>query len=385
MSTLRKYLGVRLTRQELSGSLGDLGTFIPLLVGMTVTNGLDFASAMFFAGLSNVVTGFVFGIPMAVQPMKAIAAVAIDRELPVQDILAAGICTSAVVFVLGVTRLIEWFNRMVPLPVVRGLQLGLGLILIGKGIDLMSQAGTWWGWDSTAVALGGVVFAMTFMRSHAVPTALLLFVFGLLGAVCNNPGVITELQLGIYLPAYTSLSLDDFRSGFLEMAVAQIPLTVLNSVIAVCALSVDLFPERPARPRPVAISVGLMNLLWCWFGAMPMCHGAGGLAGQYRFGARTHASILFLGVVKMGLAVFLGGSLLAVLQVYPKAVLGVLLGISGLELAVAARDQGERDPALIMLATAGATIALKSTAMGVAAGLIIAFLVGLAQQSRSDG
>src|SRR5690606_38237622 len=108
----------------------------------------------------------------------------------------------------------------------------------------------------------------------------------------------------------------------------QIPLTTLNSVIAVCALSADLFPARAATPRKVAISVGLMNLSACPFGGMPMCHGAGGLAGQYRFGARTNGSILFLGTVKMLLAVLLGGTLMALCQAFPASVLGVLLGFA---------------------------------------------------------
>ena len=105
----------------------------------------------------------------------------------------------------------------------------------------------------------------------------------------------------------------------------QIPLTTLNSVIAVCALAADLFPDRKAEPRKVAVSVGLMNLVACWFGGMPMCHGAGGLAGQYRFGARTNGSILFLGGIKMALAVLFGSSLMTLCVASPASVLGVLL------------------------------------------------------------
>lgn len=376
----------RLTRQELSGSLGDLGTFIPLLVGMTVANGLNFTSALFFAGLFNVVTGFVFTIPMAVQPMKAIAAIAIAQGLSAKEILAAGICTSAVVLLLGLTRLIDWFNKVIPMPVVRGLQLGLGLILLGKGIDLIRDTGVWWAWDSMAVGLGGFMLVMAFMRSKRIPTAFILFGFGLVVAVIGHPEVLGDLRLGMHLPSFVPIGVEDFKSGFLSMAIPQIPLTTLNSVIAVCALSADLFPDRAAKPRTVAISVGLMNLVGCWFGAMPMCHGAGGLAGQHRFGARTNASIRFLGVAKMLLAVLLGGSLLTLLSVYPLSILGVLLGISGLELAVAARDQNEREPAMIMLATAGATIAFSSTALGFALGwgLALLFVVVRKVAPRSD-
>src|SRR5205814_6147517 len=128
---------------------------------------------------------------------------------------------------------------------------------------------------------------------------------------------------------------------FPKASLPQIPLTTLNSVIAVCALSVDLFPERPATPRRVAVSVGLMNLAGAWFGAMPMCHGAGGLAGQYRFGARTNGSILFLGAAKMLVAVLFGSSLMALCRSFPASVLGVMLAFSGLELPLVARDPTE--------------------------------------------
>jgi MFS superfamily sulfate permease-like transporter len=364
----------RLDHGEISGSLGDLGTFIPLLVGMSITNGLDFTAALFFAGVFNIVTGLLFSIPMAVQPMKAIAAVAIAENLPVQQILTAGIWTSSIILFLGVTGLIDLFNRLVPKPVVRGLQLGLGLQLIERGVVLVRDTNSLWGWDSIALGLAGFAFVLLF-ASRRVPTALILFAAGLLLALAGAPGTIGSLKVGVYLPHWVPLDWSDFRASFFRAAVPQIPLTTLNSVIAVCALSADLFPDRAARPRAVAVSVGLMNLAAGWFGAMPMCHGAGGLAGQYRFGARTSASIILLGAAKVLLAVFLGGSLLTLLHVYPKSVLGVLLAISGLELALVARDQTARTAATITLATAAGVLALGNTATGFAIGWALALLM----------
>jgi predicted benzoate:H+ symporter BenE len=374
----------RLNRHEISGSLGDLGTFLPLLVGMSITNGLDFASALFFAGLFNIITGLTFSIPMAVQPMKAIAAVAISEHLSLGQILAAGIWTSAIIFILGITGLITFVNRLIPKPVVRGLQLGLGLQLIQQGLHLVRDTHLLWGFDSISIGILGFALVLAFASSRKVPSALILFVAGLGLAVATNTAVSATLRLGFNLPHWVPLTWDDFRSSFFRAALPQIPLTTLNSVIAVCALSVDLFPDRPAGPRTVAISVGLMNLLSGWFGAMPMCHGAGGLAGQYRFGARTSASILFLGSAKLLLAVFFGGSLLTLLHVYPKSILGVLLSISGLELALVATDQRERIAATIMLGTAASVLALGSTATGFALGWILALLIGWKNKDNSN-
>jgi MFS superfamily sulfate permease-like transporter len=365
----------KLNRHEISGSLGDLGTFIPLLVGMSITNGLDFATALFFAGLFNIVTGFAFSIPMAVQPMKAIAAVAISEHLPLGQIMAAGIWTSLIIFLLGITGLITVVDRWVPKPVIRGLQLGLGLQLIGNGVKLVRDTQSLWGLDSIGVGIAGFALVLIFAASRKVPSALILFVAGLGLALASHPNTFSEIRLGWNFPHWVPLTWNDFRESFFRAALPQIPLTTLNSVIAVCALSVDLFPNHPARPRKVAVSVGLMNLVSGWFGGMPMCHGAGGLAGQYRFGARSSASILFLGGMKLLLAVFFGGSLLSLLHVYPKSVLGVLLGISGLELALVATDQTEREAATVMLATAAAVLALNSTATGFAIGWALALLI----------
>ncbi|MFQ5666768.1 MAG: putative sulfate/molybdate transporter [Candidatus Binatia bacterium] len=361
----------RLNRQEIAGSLGDMGTFLPLLVGMAAQNGLNFASALFFAGLFNVVTGLVFRIPMAVQPMKAIAAVALTEGLTVGQILAAGATVSAVILVLGLTGLIDWLNGVIPKPVVRGLQLALGLALLMKGLQMVAATHTWIGADSYLTGAAGAFVVLAFFFSPRMPAALLLFGGGIALTVWKEPGVLRTLGAQFALPAWSPPVWADFVSAFPRAALPQIPLTTLNSVIAVCALSVDLFPDRRAAPRTVAISVGVMNLVAAWFGGMPMCHGAGGLAGQYRFGARTNGSILFLGSVKMAVALLFGATLMTFCQAFPASVLGVMLAFSGIELALVVRDQTRRTDAFAMVLTAGACLGLHDIALGFVLGVAL--------------
>jgi MFS superfamily sulfate permease-like transporter len=363
----------RLNRNEIAGSLGDLGTFLPLLVGMAARNGLDFAAALFFAGLFNIVTGLMFPIPMAVQPMKAIAAVALTEGLTVPEILAAGAAVSLVILVLGLTGLIDWLNRVVPKSVVRGLQLALGLSLLMKGMQMVAGTGQWLAPDSYLTGLLSALLVLVLFFSRRIPAALLLFGLGLALAVWTHPEVVASLGVGLTLATWTPPAWADFVTAFPKAALPQIPLTTLNSVIAVCALSADLFPDRRAEPRKVAVSVGLMNLVACWFGGMPMCHGAGGLAGQYRFGARTNGSILFLGTVKLLLAIFLGTSLMALCRQFPASVLGVMLAFSGMELALVCRDQTRRTDAFAMLLTAAACLGLNNIALGFLLGLAMAW------------
>jgi MFS superfamily sulfate permease-like transporter len=371
-NNVRRTLGqARLDRHEIAGSLGDLGTFLPLLVGMASQNGLDFAASLFFAGLFNVVTGLVFAVPMAVQPMKAIAAVALTEGLTAPEILAAGITVSAVVFLLGVTGLIDWVGRVVPKSVVRGLQLALGLSLLMKGLQMVAGTGVAVGLDSWITGALATLVVLALFFSRRVPAALVLFGAGVVLAILREPTVVDQLGLGISLPAWSPPAWEDFVSAFPKAALPQIPLTMLNSVVAVCALSGDLFPDRAVPARRVAISVGIMNLVAGWFGGMPMCHGAGGIAGQYRFGARTNGSILFLGGVKMVVAVVFGASLMALCKAFPASLLGVMLAFSGMELALVTRDQTRRPDAFAMILTAGACLALNSVAMGFVLGFLM--------------
>lgn len=373
--------GLRIDRAECGGALGDLGTFIPLLVGMVNRCNLQLGPALFCAGLMNVISGLIFRIPMPVQPMKAIAAIAIAEKWEATQIMVAGLGTSVVLLLLALTGLIDWLNRTIPKSVVRGLQLALGLKLLIGGFDLIAMSSIdheslsqrLFGWDGVGMGVLCAVLVLVFYFSKRVPGALLVFGVGLVSLFASQPELLAQTQLG-FAWSWPEMPWGNDWSIGLRGAVPQIPLTTLNSVIAVCALSIDLFPKRPARPRRVAISVALMNLVCCPMGAMPMCHGSGGLAAQYRFGARTGGSVVVLGVAKMTLALLFGGSLLIWLQEYPKSVLGVLLLFSGLELALVCRDQTTRVNFFVMMITAGACLALD-TAIGFAVGWIVATLL----------
>lgn len=365
----------RFDRQEAAGSVGDLGTYLPLLVGMVSCCGLDLASALLFSGLFNIMTGLSFGLPMAVQPMKAIATVAITEGLTVPQILASGILTGAAIFLLGLSGGIDWLNRRIPWAVVRGLQLALGLSLIIKGIEMVALTGGPWGTDSWAMGFLGALLLLMMAGDRRFPGALILFLGGLLVLLLDHPLLWRELRLTLSLPHLTPIPKEDWWTALWKGTIPQIPLTTLNSVIAVSLLSADLFPHLPAEPRKVAVSVGLMNLVSCWFGAMPMCHGAGGLAGQYRFGARSAGSVLILGSAKILLGLLFGNSLLGLIRHYPQSLLGVLLLFAGMELALVARDVKAKDDFFILLLTAGAILALRSTALGFTIGLALALLL----------
>ncbi len=360
--------GMRFTLMEFSGGLGDLGTFIPLTLALALVTGMDIGVIFIFAGLFNIIAGIFFGLPIPVQPMKTITAVAIAEQLLPAEIAAAGLIMGAVLFLLGFTGWVEKLERVIPLAVIRGIQLGVGLKLAGKGLSFIASTPVT-GIDSMliAVVLGGVTLLL--MNNNRLPMALFLILLGTGIAVIQAPSNAGMLQIHLPQLALILPTTGEWLNGLFQGALPQLPLSLLNSVLAVCVLSGDLFPGRKISTKKMSTSIGIMNLLSCWFGAMPMCHGSGGLAAQYRFGARTGGSMVMLGVGKVVVGLFFGAAVMHLLQYFPQSILGTMLLFAGIELAMPARDQRHREQYLPMLITVVGIIGVN-TAIG--------FLMGIA-------
>nr|POE54351.1 molybdate transporter 1 [Quercus suber] len=332
---------------ELSGSIGDLGTLLPLMIAMALKGSIDLPATLVFSGLTNIATGMYYGIPLPVQPMKAIAAVAISQDFSKQETAAAGLIMGAAVFLLSATGLLRWLNRIVPAPVVKGIQVGAGLALvINAGASMLKPLGwTSPAYDNRLWAIAAFLFLMLAALIRRLPYALIVFIFGLAiaGAIqtqeSDHRG---SFRAGIWHPITVVPRGLAWKTGALDAAIPQLPLTTLNSILAVTSLSASLFPAFPPTPSTtsIGISVALANLVGCWFGAMPVCHGSGGLAGQYRFGARSGASVVILGAIKLILGLFVGDAIVPLLQRFPKSLLGVMVLAAGVELAKVAQDVG---------------------------------------------
>jgi hypothetical protein len=326
---------------ELSGSLGDLGTLLPLMTALVLSNSISLPSTLLFTGAANLFTGLAFGLPLPVQPMKAIAAVAIARQFTFEENAAAGLVVAGLVGVFSVTGLISWANRVTPVPVVKGIQVGAGLSLClsagSKMLTSLTWTGPWWG-DNLLWAVAAVVLLLFTYAYPKLPYAILVFGVGILLSVlsCSEESASSHpSSIPILHP-----SAKDFWKATTTASLGQLPLTLLNSVIAASALASDLLPSPPSPAAPTVTelgsSVAIINLVGCWFGAMPACHGSGGLAGQYRFGARSGSSIIFLGSIKLLLGIIAfwrSEAIVSILAGIPKSLLGVLVIAAGVELA----------------------------------------------------
>ena len=389
---------------ELSGSLGDLGTLLPLMIAMALNGSIDLAATLVFSGLVNIITGVLFGIPLPVQPMKAIAAIAISQGFSKQETAAAGLTMGIAVFILSATGLLWWLHRVVPVPVIKGIQVGAGLSLVISAGSTLLQPLSWAdpGWDNRIWAILAFIFLVIATIIPRIPYALIVFIVGLIIAAVVIPSQASDGGFGarVWHPAPFVPPGSAWRIGVVDGAIPQLPLTTLNSILAVTSLAATLFPNYPPTPSTTSIgfSVAFANLVGCWFGAMPICHGSGGLAGQYRFGARSGASIIVLGLVKLLLGILVGNAIIPLLQSFPKSLLGIMVLAAGVELAKVGQGVGEaqdlwdqaegdnndRRPAsrsqsgedeskkkwMVMLITVAGCLAFKNDAVGFIAGLV---------------
>jgi predicted benzoate:H+ symporter BenE len=350
---------------ELAGACGDLGTFLPHVIGAIAVAGLAPAGVLVGFGAFLIASGLFYGLPMAVQPMKAVSAVLVTGQVGPAEVAAAGLLLGASLLVLALTGTIGWLARVIPQSVSAGLQLGLGISMGILGLQLMWRT-PWLG----AAALALLVALMLRPRLPAAPLMLAAAVAaGSLAGLVSAP---RDLAFAVGAPTLTVPSLDDVRRALALLVVPQLPLTLTNAVIVTALLCRDLFPVTGGRAteRNLALSTGLANLVLAPFGALPMCHGAGGVQAQHRFGARTGLAPIALGIVLLVLGAGFAAGAASVLAVLPISAVGALLAVAGVDLAASRRLLDAQVSCWPVIAVAAAATLLADPAVGLVAGFI---------------
>ena len=371
---------LRFDRNELSGAFGDLGTSLPLLVGMVLAAGLDAASVLIVFGLLQLATAVVYRIPMPVQPLKAVAAIVIAGQVPAAVIHGGGLAIGVVMLLLSATGLLAALARAIPKPVVRGVQMGLGIQLATLALrDYVPTGG------AAGYALAAAAFAVTvaLLGNRRFPPAPVVVALGALFAVATTtaPGELWR-GVGLRLPTPALPTWASVVQGFLLLALPQIPLSLGNSVLATRQLATDLFPDRPAPTvARIGATYAAMNLASAVLGGVPACHGSGGMAGHYAFGGRTGGSVFISGLLYLVLGLLFGGAFAGVIAIFPRPVLGVLLVVEALALLVLVRDLADR-PSELALALLVAVVA-ATVPYGYLVGIVIGTaLMPLARAGR---
>jgi hypothetical protein len=363
--------GIRFDRNELAGAFGDIGTDLPLLFGMVIAAGLDSASVFVVFGALQIATGLVYRLPMPMQPLKAMAVLVIAGGVSAPVLFGGGLAVGAVMLALALSGALGWIAARIPLGVVRGIQFGLGLSLASLALRSYVPAHGPAGWALAAAAFALLVALWGHRR---VPPGLVVLGLGLAYALAFRTDVgALAAGVGLELPALRRPTLDEVRAGFLALALAQLPLSLSNSVIATRQTVEDLFPGRGISVRRIGTTYGLVNLIAPFFGGVPVCHGSGGLAGHYALGARTGGSVVIYGAVLVGIGLLLSGALAQVVEVFPLPVLGVVLLAEALTLMRFLRDlAGEpRQFAIALLVGLAAFGLPNGYLIGLVAGLLL--------------
>jgi len=361
--------------RELAGGLGDSGLFVPIAVAMIALDGLNATAVFVVTGLVYAGTALYFRVPVPVQPLKAFAAAAIALHLSAETLAAGALLMAATMTVLAAGGLADWLAQRFPTVLVRGIQASVALLLAKAAVDLAEQ-GNWPGLPALSPTLGvamavaacGLLFAC---RRLSLPGSLL--VLGAGAAVGLAVGGPPDLSAGPQPVAFSVPGGDAFALALTSLVIAQLPLTFGNAVVATADAERSYFGARARRVRParLALSIGAANLCAGLSGALPLCHGSGGVTAHYKLGARTAASTLAAGALFVALGLGLGSSLPALLQVLAPGALAGMLAFVAIQHGLLAAQLERLDDRLIAAGVGLTTLLAGNLAIGFAAGAAV--------------
>ncbi|MCS6816475.1 MAG: putative sulfate/molybdate transporter [Blastocatellia bacterium] len=370
-----KAFPIRFDRNEWAGAFGDLGTDFPLVVGVTLAAQLDSASVLTMFGLMQILTGWRYRLPMPVQPLKAMAAIVITQKLSGSVLYGAGLAIGVIMLLLSLSGLIEWLTRVIPKSVVRGIQFGLGLQLAMLALREYVPADGFFGY---ALAIVGFALTLILLGNRRYPVALLLVLMGFAYSLAFkiSPSALVQ-GVGFSAPKFHLPQWSDIWTGVLLLALPQIPLSLGNSILATRQIVEDLFPERRITARQLSLTYALMNVVNPFFGGIPTCHGSGGVAGHYTFGARTGGSVIIEGALYLLLGLFFGRGFDAIVKIFPLPILGVILFFEGVALLrlVGEATSSRSDWMIILLVGLLAVGLPYGYLMGMFVGVVLAILM----------
>ena len=373
---------LRFDRVEFAGSLGDLGTLLPIVVAMIMINKLSPSAVFLFFGLFYLISGFYYRLPVPVQPLKAVGAIAIANPTMITEsvIGASGIIFGAILLLLAISGTVDRIAKLFTQPVVRGIQLALGLVFLRKGVELIigknlflnGVAGRFAEYNINLI-IGVAVFLMVLalLDNKKLPAALAAgIISGLVLGGFNG----LRFSIGPTEIHLVSPSLKDFWTAFIMLILPQIPLTIGNACVGTADTCYSLFPKAPllskAKAGRFALTMGVVNFPAGLFGAVPMCHGTGGLAAHYRFGARTGGAPIMIGALLVVMALAFGEFGFTLLAMIPNSVLGVLLVFAGLELCPLIRSLKANEEFFVALLIAGIALSVTNMAWAFVIGIV---------------
>ncbi|MGQ9804945.1 MAG: putative sulfate/molybdate transporter [Chlorobiales bacterium] len=366
---IRNFSALRFDRNEFAGAFGDIGTDLPLLIGVILAAKLDASSALIVFGSMQILTALFYQMPMPVQPLKAMSALVIAQKIDGAILFSAGLTIGIVMLLLSLSGALLWLSHAIPRAVVRGIQFGLGLQLSLLALKEYVPSEGVLGYALAAV---GFAIALFLLGNRKYPASLFVIALGVCYALVFHSDVLFQNQwiASISLPKFFIPTWETLATGFLLLALPQIPLSLANSLLATKQTSSDLFPEKNLSLSQIGITYSAMNLISPFLSGIPVCHGSGGMVGHYTFGGRTGGSVIIYGLLYLVLGLFFASGFERAVKLFPLPILGVILFFEGLSLIKLLGDLlGEKKSFFIALLTG-------ILAAGLPYGYVVGVIVG---------
>jgi len=309
--------------RELGGAFGDWGTLIPFIIGYISIVGLNPAGIFLTLGITNIVLGVKYNLPLPVQPQKTIGTIALSQKWSPNLVISTGLGTGIIWTILGLTKILNRIVKKIPKITVRGIQLGLGLILGWTAITLIFFDNLF----GIFLGIFSISIIIALINSKKFPSALILVLLGIFILFFTNELTLSNVRFSLPIFEFNIPQWNNILLGMVLAGIAQFFLTLTNVMIATISLVKDLFPEKEntISANSLAVNMGLMNLVNPFLGGMPLCHGSGGLAAQYAFGARSGGSMILEGILEIFLGLFLSETLFLIFREFPQAIFGAML------------------------------------------------------------
>lgn len=299
------------SKSEWSGAFGDLGTLVPLAFALIIFNGFPPARLLFLWGIIYIATGYFFKVPISVQPLKAMSVIAIASEIPASDLSTTAFFYGILLVILSYTGIIKWLQKLFSNTIVKGIQLGVGLILAKKAIQLLGTKGLLLHFEFNNIFLNLLLFSFLLVLFWFVqfkkkfPLSLFLIVSSIATILIFYPNI--NLVQSNENPILFSLpKLNFLANAIVILIIPQLPLTLGNAVFAASDITHTLMKKQASNvtPKKLCASIGLSNIFIGLAGGFPICHGSGGIAAHSQFGGKTGGTTIILGIILVILGIY---------------------------------------------------------------------------------
>lgn len=349
--------------RDVGGAFADGAILFPLLAALSLQAGMNGTVLLASAGALYIVAGFIFRVPMAVQPLKAVAVAALALGATAAEISLSGFLVG--LFCLALSFLpVDKIADKVPRHLIHGLQLALGIMLMTQGAK----------WGRT-------------METHYIQVLVAALTLGILfwSFKTDRPVMGWVASAGLLVGIYFSLQQQSVASGnpgganiplrpdmILSLVLPQMVLTLANSVIGTKDVADRYFKDRAVHVTHVRLlrSIGIGNVLLASLGGLPFCHGAGGITAHVKGGALHWTMNLIVGLTLLVLA---GLSFILALQLipaYPGPLMAILLFATGwFHLGLAGRSWQQKNLRWILILMSLTALVTQSMLWTLAVGI----------------